>query len=97
MLILASGFLLAIGVVLLALTGLLLMRRVWLLAIMRLLEGQFIRAGVWLCLGIMLVDLFLGENVIPLCVAIMVAAVAADVWKLFRKPSAELLEYNEDC
>jgi hypothetical protein len=78
--------------------GLLLMLKVWLLAIIQLLEGHFIKTEVWLCLGIMLVNLFLGDdNVIPLCVAIMVAAATADVWKLFHRPSMDLLEYSDDC
>jgi hypothetical protein len=98
MLILVSMLLLAVGLGLLALTGLLLILKVWLLAIIRLLEGRFIKAGMWLCLSIMLVNLFLGDdNIIPLCVAIMVTAVSADVWKLVHKPSVELLEYNDDC
>jgi hypothetical protein len=84
MLILVSMLLLVIGLGLLALTGLLLILKVWLLFLMRLIEGKFIRAGVWFCLVIMLVNLFLGDNIIPLCVAIMIAAVATNVWKHAR-------------
>jgi hypothetical protein len=56
MLILVLGFLLAIGVVLLALTGLLQILKVWLLFIVRLCEGHYIRASLWLWLGLTMVQ-----------------------------------------
>jgi hypothetical protein len=58
-LILGSMFLLAIGVVLLALTGLLLILKVWLLFIIRLCEGHYIRASLWLFIALQLTKLLI--------------------------------------
>jgi hypothetical protein len=86
MLILVSGLLLAIGLAGLGLTGLLLWLQVWLLAILRLLEGQFIRAGWWLCVALLPFNVLAGESFMPLYATIMVVAVGLDVWKLCRQP-----------
>jgi hypothetical protein len=59
MLILISMLLLAVGVGLLALTAILLMVKVWLLFIVRLLEGHYIRASLWLFLGLQLTELLI--------------------------------------
>jgi hypothetical protein len=48
MLILVSMLLLAVGLGLLALAGLLLIVKVWMLFIARLCEGHYIRASLWL-------------------------------------------------
>jgi hypothetical protein len=56
------NILVSVGVLLLMLTGLLLILKVWFLVISRLLEGKVLRAGVWLCLGIMLLNLFIGDG-----------------------------------
>ena len=56
MLILVSMLLLGFGLALLALTGLLLILKVGLLFIMRLCEGRYIRASLWLWLGLTIVQ-----------------------------------------
>jgi hypothetical protein len=83
MLLLVLLVLLGFGVTLLMLTGLLVMLKIWLLAIIRLCEGQFIKSGFWLCLGIMLLNLFFGEgdSFTPLYVAILGLALIADIGK----------------
>jgi hypothetical protein len=86
MVLLVSIFLLAVGLALLELAGLLLMLKVWLLALLRLLEGRFVRAGWWLCLALVPFNLFSGrQSYVPLYVAITVLAVVADVWKHARR------------
>jgi hypothetical protein len=83
MLLLGSAFLLMVGIVLLmlALAGFTL--QIWLKAIINLCEGQFIRGGLQLCLGILLVNLFFGsgESYTSLYITIMVLAFAADIGK----------------
>jgi hypothetical protein len=57
MLILVSMLLLVVGPGLLALTGLLLILNVWLLFIVRLFEGHYIRASLWLFIALQLTKL----------------------------------------
>jgi hypothetical protein len=87
MLIVVSLILLTIGGGLLALAALAAFLRIWLSALLGLVEGKFIRAGLWLCLGIMIANLFFGkgESFMPLYVAIMGLAAIAAVWRLTRK------------
>ena len=83
MLLLGSAFLLMVGIVLLMLALALFTLQIWLKTIINLCEGQFIRGGLRLCLGILLVNLFFGsgENYAPLYITIMVLAFAADIGK----------------
>jgi hypothetical protein len=60
MLILVSALLLAVGLGLLATTGLLLILKVWLLFIMRLCEGHYIRASLWLFVALELTTFLVG-------------------------------------
>jgi hypothetical protein len=59
MLILVLMLLLIVGLGLLALTGLLLILKVWLLFIVRLLEGHYIRASLWLFVALELTKLLI--------------------------------------
>jgi hypothetical protein len=83
MLLLGSAFLLAIGIALLILAFGLFTLQIWLKAIICLCEGQFIRCGFWLCLGMLPVNLFFGsgESYTPLYITIMVLAFAATIGK----------------
>jgi hypothetical protein len=98
MLLLGSAFLLVIGIALLMLTLALFTLQVWLKAIICLCEGQFIRCGLWLCLGIVLINLFFGsgESYTPLYITIMVLALAAAIGKFLylRQHRAELAPDN---
>jgi hypothetical protein len=83
MLLLGSAFLLMVGIVLLMLALALFTLQIWLKTIINLCEGQFIRGGLRLCLGILLVNLFFGsgESYTSLYITIMVLAFAADIGK----------------
>jgi hypothetical protein len=83
MLLLGSAFLLMVGIVLLMLALGLFTLNVWLKAIICLCEARFIKCGLCLCLGIMLVNLFFGsgESYTSLYITIMVLAFAADIGK----------------
>jgi hypothetical protein len=83
MLLLGSAFLLVISIASFLLVLGLLTLQVWLKAIICLCEGQFIRCGFWLCLGILPVNLFFGsgESYTPLYITIMVLALAAATGK----------------
>jgi hypothetical protein len=83
MLLLGSSLLLVVSIASLLVALVLFTFNVWLKAIICLCEGQFIRCGFRLCLGIMLVNLFFGsgESYTPLYITIMVLAFAADIGK----------------
>jgi hypothetical protein len=83
MLLLGSSLLLVVSMASLILVLGLLTLQVWLKAIICLCEGQFIRFGFWLCLGILLVNLLFGsgESYTSLYITIMVLAFAADIGK----------------
>ena len=59
MLLLVSIFLLAIGIGLMVLSFLLLVLKVWLLFIVRLFEGHYIRASLWLFAALELTKLLI--------------------------------------
>jgi hypothetical protein len=83
MLLLGSSLSLVISIASLLLALGLFTLNVWLKAIICLCEGQFIRCGLRLCLGILLVNLFFGsgESYTSLYITIMVLAFAADIGK----------------
>jgi hypothetical protein len=83
MLLLGSSLLLVVSIASLILALGLFTLQVWLKAIICLCEGQFIRCGFWLCLGIVLINLFFGsgESYSSLYIAIMILAFAAAIGK----------------
>jgi hypothetical protein len=95
MLLLGSAFLLMVGIVLLMLALALFTLQIWLKTIINLCEGQFIRGGLRLCLGILLVNLFFGsgESYTSLYITIMVLAVGAAIgkflWPYWQQHRAE--------
>src|SRR5215467_13551966 len=82
-----SSLLLVVSIASLLLVLGLLTLQVWLKAIICLCEGQFIRCGFCLCLGILPVNLFFGsgESYTPLYITIMVLALAAAIGKFYLR------------
>ena len=81
----------------------------WLKALLCACEAKFIAAGVWLCVGIFMVDVlnvaFNGEAWVdfgPLYVAIMIGSVGATVlklvlrWRRHREVALEILIAEEE-
>jgi hypothetical protein len=97
MLMVVFMFLAAVSIGLIATTGLLLWLQVWLLAILRLSEGKFVRAGLWLCLAMLPFSVVVRESFVPLFVMIMLAAVGAAIWKSHSTSSRTRFGSSSKC
>ena len=98
MLLLVSSLLLVISIASLLVALALFTLQISLKAIICLCEGQFIRCGFWLCLGVMLVNLFFrsGESYSALYITIMVLALAADIGKYLWRWQQRRAEMTPD-